>query len=122
MSEAVRNGEEAARLALIAQLGARSGVSEEEAIASAIRIIEGATIRGATEVLVYRFPLRLCSDHGQAIRRQEPGWEETLTGVPRQIYDLWTRYFREQGYRLRVQVVSRRDGTPDDIGMMLSWG
>ena len=87
---------------------------------SAGDVISG--IRGATEVLVYRFSPSLCNDQGQAISRQEPGWEETLTGVPRQIYDLWTRYFREQGYLLRVQVMSRRDGTPDDIGMMLSWG
>jgi hypothetical protein len=122
MSEAVRRDEEVARLSLIAQVGWRSGVSEEEAIASAIRIIEGATARGATEVLVYRFPLSLCSDRGQAIRRQEPRWEATLTGVAREIHDLWVKHFREQGYRLSARIMDGPNGTPDDVGMMLSWG
>jgi hypothetical protein len=123
MSEAVpKTGYEVARSALIAQLSTSSGVSEDEAIASAVKLIEGATTNGMTEVLVYRFPASLCTDRGQAIIRQDCRWEATLTGVPREIYDLWGKYFRDQGYRLKVQTIDLPDGSPHDIGMTLSWG
>jgi hypothetical protein len=29
------------------------------------------------------------------------GWETTLTGLPKEIYQLWAKYFRERGYKLR---------------------
>lgn len=123
-SEAVRKSaaEEAAKAALIDQLTKPSGVSDEEAIGRAIRIIEGATANGLTEVLVYRFPNTLCTDRGRAINQQEPGWEATLTGIPKEIYDLWIKYFRDQGYRLRVQIIDFPGGMPGDVGMTLAWG
>jgi hypothetical protein len=68
-----------------------------------------------------RFPNSLCTDHGRAINQQEPGWEDTLTGVPREIYQLWHKYFRPRGYKLRVQIVNWPGGMPGDIGMTLSW-
>jgi hypothetical protein len=114
--------EEAARSALIDHLRKPSGVSDDEAITRAVKIIEGATTNGLTEVLVYRFPNSLCTDRGRAINQQEPGWEATLTGIPKEIYDLWVRYFRDQGYRLKVQIIDFPGGMPGDIGMMLSWG
>jgi hypothetical protein len=33
--------------------------------------------------------------------QQEPGWEDTLTGVPKEIYQLWAKYFRQRGYELK---------------------
>jgi hypothetical protein len=69
-----------------------------------------------------RFPNELCTDHGRAINQQEPGWEKTLTGVPREIYVLWDKYFRGRGYKLRVQIVEFPGGMPGDVGMTLSWG
>jgi hypothetical protein len=33
-------------------------------------------------VQVRRFPNQLCTDKGRAINQQEPGWDNTLTGVP----------------------------------------
>jgi hypothetical protein len=46
-----------------------------------------------TEVQVCRFPNNLCTDRGRAINQQEPGWETTLTGFPKEIYQLWAKYF-----------------------------
>jgi hypothetical protein len=112
---------EAEKAALIEQLSKPSGVSDEEGIRRAVTIIERAAANGLTEVLVYRFPNRLCTDKGRAINQQEPGWENTLTGVPKEIYSLWRRHFRDRGYKLRVQIIDFPGGMPGDVGMTLSW-
>ena len=112
---------EAEKKALIDQLTKPSGISEEEAIRRGITIIERATRNRMTEVLVFRFPNELCTDKGRAINQQEPGWEKTLTGAPKEIYQLWEKYFRPRGYKLKVQIVDFPDGMPGDIGMTLSW-
>ena len=81
-------------------------MSDEEAVRRAIKMIERAVSNGLHEVQVYRFPNQLCTDRGRAINQQEPGWPETLTGVPREIYRLWDRHFRSRGYKLRAEIVS----------------
>lgn len=116
-----RSAEEAEKKALIDQLLKPSGVSDEEGIRRAVKIIERAVSNGLTEVQVYRFPNLLCSDRGRAINQQEPGWEKTLTGVPKEIYELWSRHFRDRGYKLKVQIVDFPGGMPGDVGMTLSW-
>jgi hypothetical protein len=113
---------EAEKKALLDQFSKPSGISDEEAISRAIRIIERAAGNGLTEVQVHRFPNQLCTDRGRAINQQEPGWEKTLTGVPKEIYQLWEKYFRPRGYKLRVQIVDFPGGVPGDVGMTLSWG
>ena len=74
-----------------------------------------------TEIEVFRFPNQPCTDKGRAINNQEPGWEKTLNGAPKEIYQLWEKYFRPRGYRLKVQIVDFPNGMPGDIGMTLSW-
>jgi hypothetical protein len=112
---------EAERKALVDQLTKPSGLSDEEAIQRAIKIIERAVNNRLTEIQVHRFPNHLCTDKGRAINQQEPGWEKTLTGVPKELYDLWNKYFRPRGYKLRVQIVDFPGGMPGDVGMTLSW-
>jgi hypothetical protein len=112
---------EAEKRALIDRLKKPSGVSEEEGIKRAIAIIERAVRNGKSEVQVYRFPNTLCTDRGRAINQQEKGWEETLTGIPREIYNLWARNFRDRGYKLRVEIVDFPNGVPGDVAMTLSW-
>lgn len=112
---------DAEKKALIDHLRQPSGVSDEEGIRRAMKIIDRATKSRLTEVQVYRFPNQLCTDKGRAINQQEPGWEKTLTGVPKEIYDLWHKYFRPRGYKLKVQIVDFSGGVPGDIGMTLSW-
>jgi hypothetical protein len=112
---------EAEKRALLDHFKKPSGVSDEEGIRRAIKIIERAVSNGLTEVQVYRFPNQLCTDKGRAINQQEPGWEDTLTGVPREIYQLWAKYFRERGYKLRVEIVDFPGGMPGDVAMTLNW-
>jgi hypothetical protein len=99
----------------------KPSLSDEEAIRRGVTIINRAAKNGLTEVQVFRFPNELCTDHGRAINQMEPGWENTLTGIPKQIYELWHKHFRPRGYKLRVQIVDWPGGMPGDIAMTLSW-
>ena len=112
---------EAEKKALLDKLTEPSGVSEEERTKRATAIIERAVANGLTEVQVYRFPNSLCTDHGRAINQQEPGWETTLTGLPKELYEFWDRQLRPPGYKLRVQIIDFPDGMPGDVGMTLKW-
>jgi hypothetical protein len=112
---------EAEKQALLDHFKKPSGVSDEEGIRRAIKIIERAVSNGRTEVQVCRFPNNLCTDHGRAINQQEPGWETTLTGFPKELYQLWAKYFRERGYKLRVEILDFPGGMPGDVGMTLKW-
>jgi hypothetical protein len=112
---------EAEKKALLDKLSKPSGVSDEEAIRRAVRIIDGAVKNGLTEVRVYRFPNTMCTDKGRAINQQETGWEQTLTGVPKEIHNLWDRHFRSKGYKLRAEIVDFPGGVPGDCALTLSW-
>src|SRR3954467_5125118 len=89
---------ESEKRALIGRLTRPSGKSEEEKVQLASTVIQRAVRNGMTEVQVYRFPNSLCTDHGHTINRMEKGWEETLTGIPREIYQLWSDYLQPRGY------------------------
>jgi hypothetical protein len=112
---------EAEKQALIDKLTKPSGVSDEEALTRVAAILERALANGLTEVQVYRFPNTLCTDRGRAINQQEPGWETTLTGVPKEIYEFWERQLRPLGYKLRVQIIDFPGGVPGDVGITLKW-
>jgi len=113
---------EVEKRAFLERLAKPSGVSDEEAIRRGIKLIERAVANGKTEVQVHRFPNQLCTDKGRAIIQQEAGWENTLTGVPKEIYVLWAKYFRPRGYKLRVEIIEYPGGLPGDVAMTLKWG
>lgn len=113
---------EAEKRALIERLSKPSGKTEEEKIKLASTVIQRALKNGLSEVQVYRFPNTLCTDRGRAINQQEPGWETTLTGIPKEIFELWSDYLRPRGYRIRYQVIDFPNGMPGDIGVTIAWG
>jgi hypothetical protein len=113
---------EAEKRALIERLAQPSGLSEDEKVKLASSVIQRAVRNGLTEVQVYRFPNALCTDKGRAINQMEPGWEKTLTGIPKEIFQLWTDYLKSRGYRIRYQVIDFPGGVPGDIGITISWG
>jgi hypothetical protein len=112
---------EAEKKLLLEKITKPSGVSDEEAMQRVAVIIQRALSNGQTEVQVYRFPNQLCTDHGRAINQQEPGWEKTLTGLPKEMYEFWDRQLRPLGYKLRFQIVDWPDGMPGDVGITLKW-
>jgi len=112
---------EAEKKLLLDKITKPSGVADEEAIKRVAAIVNRAVSNGLTEVLVYRFPNELCTDHGRAINQQEPGWEKTLTGLPKEMYQFWERRLKPLGYKLRVQIVDWPGGMPGDVGITLKW-
>jgi hypothetical protein len=116
-----RAAADAEKKALMEKLSKPSGVSDDERLERAVAIIKRAASNGATEVEVARFPNTLCSDRGRAINQQEPGWEATLTGLPRELFEFWRKYLKANGFKLRVQIIDFPGGIPGDVGMTLSW-
>ena len=113
---------EAEKQKLIDKLSKPSGLSEDEKVKLASTVIQRAARNGLTEVQVYRFPNSLCTDKGRAINQMEAGWENTLTGIAKEIYQLWADYLQPRGYRIRYQIVDFPGGVPGDISIVLSWG
>jgi len=110
------------RKALIDRLSKPSGVSDDEALKRTATIVNNAIKNGLTEVQVYRFPNTMCTDRGRAINQQEPGWEASLTGIPKEIFEFWKRQLQSRGYKLYAQIVEFPDGVPGDVGLTLKWG
>ena len=119
---AQQSAAEAEKRELMERLQKPSGVSDEERLKRAAAIIQRGVDNGQTEVFIGRFPNSLFTDRGRAINQTEPGWETTLTGLPKELYQFWDRHLKPRGYRLRVQIVDWPDGIPGDIGIVLVWG
>jgi hypothetical protein len=113
---------EAEKRALIEQLSKPPGLSEEEKVKLASTVIQRAVRDGLTEVQVYRFLNSVCTDCGRAINQLEKGWENKLTGIPKEIFQLWSDYLQPRGYRIRYQIIDFPGGVPGDISITISWG
>ena len=113
--------EEAEKEALLDKMRRPSGLSDDEIIEKASIIVNRAVENGLSSVQVYRFPHTLCTDNGRAINQAEAGWEQTLTGVPKEIYEFWKRQLRSRGYHIRYEIIDYPGGMPGDVGVILSW-
>lgn len=116
-----KQAEEAEKEALLDKMRRPSGLSDDEIIEKASIIVNRAVDSGLTSVQVYRFPHTLCTDNARAINQAEEGWENTLTGVPKEIYEFWRRQLKERGYHIRYEIVDYPGGMPGDVGIILSW-
>ena len=112
---------EAEKRAFLDRITRPSGLTDEQILEKAAHIINRAVDNGLTSVQVFRFPNHLCTDDGRAIDQAEEGWERTLTGIPREIYEFWERQLRPRGYHIRCEIVDRAGGLRGDIGISLSW-
>jgi hypothetical protein len=115
------NAAEAEKRELLERLSKPSGVSDEDRMKRAAAIIKRAVDNGLTEVQVGRFPNTLFTDRGRAINQQEAGWEATLTGLPKELYEFWDKHLRDRGYKVKFEIVDFPGGMPGDIGFTLSW-
>ena len=106
---------------MIERLTKPSGLDDAEIVERASAIVTRAVENGLTQVQVLRFPHTICTDNGRAINQNEEGWEKTLTGVPKEIYEFWKRQLQPRGYHIRFEVVDYPGGMPGDIGIFLTW-
>jgi hypothetical protein len=116
-----QQAEEAEKKALLDRLSKPSGLTDDEVAEKASIIINRAVENGLMAVQVFRFPHHLCTDNGRAINQAEPGWENTLSGIPKEIYEFWKRRLQPEGYHIRYEVIDYPGGMPGDIGITLSW-
>jgi hypothetical protein len=116
-----QTAEEAEKRELIDRLSKPSGLSDDQVMDKAAIIINRAVENSLTSVQVLRFPHTLCTDNGRAINQHEAGWEKTLTGIPKELYEFWKRQLQPNGYHIRYEVIDYPGGMPGDIGVTLSW-
>ena len=112
---------EAEKQALLDRLSRPSGLSDDEVMEKAAIIVNRAVENGMTSVQVFRFPNHICTDNGRAINQVEEGWENTLTGVPKEIFEFWKRQLKPRGYHIRYEIIDYPGGMPGDVGIFLSW-
>ena len=117
-----QQAEDEEKRALLERLTRPSGLSDDEVMEKASIIINRAVENGQMSVQVFTFPHTICSDNGRAINQAEAGWEATLTGIPREIYDFWKRQLQPRGYHIRYETINYPGGMPGDVGIILSWG
>lgn len=88
---------EAEKRAPIDRLTRPSGKSEAEKIQLASTAIQRAVRSGLTEVQVYAF----------LIRGTPPlSVSRNLTGIPKEIFQLWTDYLKPRGYRIGYRIIA----------------
>ncbi len=80
-----------------------------------------AAERGETEIMIMRFPNALCTDKGRAINNGDENWPDSLTGRPRQAYELWRDHLRQAHYKFKALIVDWPNGVPGDVGLFISW-
>ena len=112
---------EAEKQALLGRLARPSGLSDDEVMEKAAIIVNRAVENGMTSVQVFRFPNNICTDSGRAINQVEEGWENTLTGIPKEIFEFWKRQLKPRGYHIRYEIIDYPGGMPGDVGIFLSW-
>lgn len=112
---------EAEKQAFLDRISKPSGLTDNQVLEKAANIINRAVTNGLTSVQVFRFPNHLCTDNGRAIDQVEGGWEKTLTGIPKEIFQFWERQLKPRGYHIRYEVIDRPNGLRGDVAVFLSW-
>jgi hypothetical protein len=111
---------QAAKKALLQELEKPVQITEQQ-VANALSRFRNAAAAGQSELVVFSFPSQLCPDRGRMINNALEGWQETLVGTPRSIYEAWQRYLKDKGYRFQARVLEYVDGMPGEIGLVISW-
>ena len=85
------------------------------------RLVMKAAGDGKYEAMIYSFPSSFCTDSGRAINNSLPGWQQTLQGKAKELYDLFEQLARPQGYGLKAAIINFPNGMPGDVGFFLTW-
>jgi hypothetical protein len=85
------------------------------------RLVMKAAADGKYEAMIYSFPSTFCDDGGRAINNSLPGWQKTLQGKAKEIFDLFEQLAKPQGYGLKAMIINFPGGMPGDVGLFLTW-
>jgi len=112
---------EAEKNAFLERISKPSGLTDDQIIEKASHIVNRAVENGLSSVQIFRFPNHLCSDNGRAIDQAEDGWQRTLTGIPRELWEFHERQLKPRGYHMHCEIVDRPGGLRGDVAVFLSW-
>jgi hypothetical protein len=112
---------EAEKHAFLERISKPSGLTDDQVLEKASHIINRAVESGLTSVQIFRFPNHLCTDNGRAIDQAEEGWQKTLTGIPKELWDFHERQLKSRGYHMKYEIVDRPGGLRGDVAVFLSW-
>ena len=84
----------------------------EEKIRMVVSRMKLMAADGKSELMIMRFPSELCTDRGRKVNQAEPGWEDTLIGVPRQVFECWRDRLKPLGYRMTATILDFPGGRP----------
>jgi hypothetical protein len=112
---------DAEKQAFLDRISKPSGLSDNEILEKASHIVTRAIENGLTSVEILRFPNHLCSDNGRAIDQAEDGWQQTLTGIPRELWEFHERQLKPRGYHMHCEIIDRPGGLRGDVAVFLSW-
>lgn len=73
------------------------------------------------EAMLASFPSDFCSDSGRHINNHLEGWQETLPGYARRIYEFWHTDLRLGGFGFSARIISFARGMPQDVGLFVTW-
>ena len=76
---------------------------------------------GERELMLVKFPSLLCEDGARRINNHLDGWQDTLPGVYRKIYDWWERDLAPGGFTFSARVIDFPGGVPGDVGLFIGW-
>lgn len=96
----------------------RLSAADRDAI---MRKIAKAFGEGEKELMLFAFPSELCPDGGRRINNALEGWEETLPGAARRVFEFWRDDLQPRGFRFFARVINYPDGMPGDVGLFFSW-
>lgn len=86
-----------------------------------MRRIARAFENGDKEMMLFSFPSDLCADDGRRINNSVEGWEDTLPGAARRVFEFWRDDLQQRGFLFTARVVTYPGGMPGDIGLFFSW-
>ncbi|TCU25630.1 hypothetical protein EV130_105288 [Rhizobium azibense] len=98
----------------------RKHISENERTVIKRLVMKAAT-DGKYEAMIYSFPSSFCTDSGRAINNNLPGWQKTLQGKAKELYELFEEVAKPQGYGLKAAIINFPGGMPGEVGFFLTW-
>lgn len=86
-----------------------------------MRRIARAFENGEKELMLFSFPSELCTDDGRRINNGVEGWQDTLPGAARRVFEFWRDDLQPRGFRFFARVTTYPGGMPGDVGVFFSW-
>jgi len=118
-AEAAAEAARAERATFAARVMAYQLTEEDKARARAK--IAKAFEEGEREVMLAHFPCQICEDGGRRINNSLDGWQDTLPGAFREVYDWWEAELKPGGFGFSARVISFPDGMPGEVGIFITW-